>query len=207
VADAHLSPSELTRWRDHGEGDRDRIVAHLALCATCRHAAAELERHRPADDGPAQFMPQDFVAHGYRSGTRTAATGATKRLMYLAAAAAVVLAAVFVPSWWRSRSDSALRGGDTVVTLVRPVDSTVSAQELAFEWTAAPGVDRLRLYVVAIDDPAAPLIDRDVSGTRYEPAADERSRLQPGRELHWFIEYRDGGTASGTSPAASFRVR
>jgi hypothetical protein len=206
MADAHLSASELTRWRDHGEGDRDRIVGHLALCAACRHAAAELERHRPVD-GASQFEPRDFVAQGYRAGSPAARSGATRRLVYVAAAAVILLGAVLVPSWWRERSDSALRGGETAVTLVGPVETTVSAQDLAFEWRAESGVDRLRLHVVAIDDPATPLIDRDVNGTRYEPAADERSRLRPGTELHWFIEYRDGGTATGTSPAARFRVR
>jgi predicted anti-sigma-YlaC factor YlaD len=206
MAEAHLSDAELTRWRDHGEGDRARIVAHLALCTSCRHAAAELERHRPVDGGPSQFRPEEFVAHGYAAGS-PARTRLTARLVYFAAAAAVLLGIVLVPSWWRERSDSALRGGETPVTLIGPVDTTVSAQELGFEWRAESGVDRLRLRVVAIDDPAKPLIERDVSGTRYEPAADERSRLQPGSELHWFIEYREGGTATGISPAARFRVR
>lgn len=49
MADAHLSSAELVAWRDAGTGDRDRIVTHLAACAACRHAAAELERERPAE--------------------------------------------------------------------------------------------------------------------------------------------------------------
>jgi hypothetical protein len=208
MADPHLSPSELTRWRDEGAGDRDRIVGHLATCAVCRHLAADLERERPPEDAAARFHPQDFVPEGYRVGSRRMPGSALpRRLAYLAAAAAIVLAAVYLPPWLRDRSTSSLRGGDAPVVLVRPVDSTVPSQDLAFEWTAASGLDRLRLHVVAIDDPATPLIDREVSGTRYEPTADERRRLQPGKELHWFVEYRGGGTAAGTSPAARFRVR
>jgi hypothetical protein len=207
MADAHLSHSELTRWRDQGEGDRDRIIAHLATCPACRHAAAELERERPLDGQASQLRPQDFVARGYAAGSRPGLTRTTSRLVYLAAAAVIVLAAVLAPSWWRARSDSALRGDATTVTLIGPVDATVSAPDLTFEWSAAAGIDRLRLHVVAIDDPAKPLIDREVSGTRYEPTADERSHLPSGSDLHWFIEYRDAATATGTSPAARFRLR
>jgi hypothetical protein len=207
MADVHLSVSELTRWRDRGEGDRDRIIAHLAVCGACRHTAAELERDRPLDGEASQFRPQDFVARGYGAGSRSGLSRATSRYLYVAAAAVLVVAAAVAPSWWRGRSDSAFRGDANAVTLVRPIDATVSATDLAFEWTTGSGVDRLRLHVVAIDDPSKPLIDRDVTGTRYEPTADERSRLQSGRELHWFIEYRDSATATGTSPAAGFRVR
>jgi hypothetical protein len=196
----------LTRWRDHGEGDRDRIIAHLAVCAACRHVAAELERERPIATVSSQFDPREFVAQGFRAWTRAGTSRAMPRLVYVAAAAVLVLAAVLVPSWWRTRSDSTLRGGGTAVTLIRPVDTTTSVADLAFEWRAEPGVDRLRLHLVSIDAPEKPLIDREVSGTRYEPTADERAQLQPGRELHWFIEYREGGATTGTSPAASFRV-
>ena len=207
MADVHLSSSELMRWRDEGAGDRDVIVAHLAFCAACRRMAADLERERPPESGPVRFQPRDFVADGYRAGSRRVLPAAATRLVYLAAAACFVLAVVFLPSWLRERSESAIRGGGAPVVLVRPVDSTVPSQDLAFEWKADPGVDRFRLHVIAIDDPGKPLIEREVSGTRYEPTQEERSRLQPGRDLHWFLEYRDGGTATGTSPAARFRLR
>lgn len=208
MSDVHLSSSELMRWRDEGAGDRDRIVAHLAVCAVCRRMAGDLERERPPEAGsPVRFRPEDFVSEGYRASSRRVLSSAASRLVYLAAAAGIVLAAMFLPSWLRERSDSVVRGGTAPIVLVRPVDSTVSAQDLAFEWRANTGVDRFRLHVIAIDDPARPLIEREVSGTRYEPTQDERSRLQPGRELHWFIEYRGAGTATGTSPAARFRLR
>jgi hypothetical protein len=113
---------------------------------------------------------------------------------------------MIVPTWLRNRSESAARGGGPPLVLVSPVDSSVAVQDLAFEWKADAGVDRVRLFVVALDDPAKPIIDREITGTRYEPAPDERSRLQAGRELHWFLEYRDG-SATATSPAARFRLR
>ncbi len=206
MSDAHLSTTELVRWRDDGEGDRDRIVGHLAVCALCRRAAAELERERPADAAPARFDPKEFVAAGYRAGSRPPPR-ATLRLAYVAAAAVVVLAAVLLPSWLRDRSDSALRGGDASLVLVAPVAATIAAQDVVFEWKAERAVDRFRITIVAIDAPGTPLIDREVSGTRYTPTEEERARLRPGQALHWFVEYRDAGGVVATSPAARFTVR
>jgi hypothetical protein len=207
MSEPHFSRSDLAGWRDDGVGDRDRIVSHLAVCAACRHLAAELERDRPLDIGvvPGRFRPQDFVSIGLRAGApSTSPPNVLRRLAYLAAAASLVLAAIVVPYWMRE-SETALRGAVAVVALVQPVDATVALETLTFEWKAGDIAGPLRLYVVALDDPATPLIDRDVSGSRYEPTAEERSRLRAGREYHWFVEYRGGG--AGTSPAARFRVR
>src|SRR5687768_47398 len=102
MSELHLSQSELAGWRDRGEGDRDRIVGHLAACAACRHAAAELERERPLDAGvqPEHFRSRDFVAAGLRaSGHLTQGSYVPRRLAYLAAAASLVLAAFIVPVW------------------------------------------------------------------------------------------------------------
>jgi hypothetical protein len=207
MSDAHLSTSELVRWRDEGLGDRDRIVAHIAGCAVCRRAAADLERDRPAEAAPVHLQADDFVSAGYRAGSHLRPAQWKTRAMSLAAAAAIVLAVTLVPSFLRDRSESTLRGGDARVVLVRPVDADVPAQDLAFEWKADPSVDRIRLTVIAIDEPATPLIDREVSGSRYAPTEDERGRLRTARPLHWFIEYRDAGGVSGTSPSARFTLR
>jgi hypothetical protein len=207
MSDVHLSTAELLRWRDQGAGDRDRIVGHIAMCPACRRTAAELERARPADTDPVRFQPSDFAATGYDAGERRPVWFGVPRLAYLAAAAAVVLAVLVVPLWQRGQSDSAVRGRTSPVVLVRPVDATVTAQDLAFEWRASAGVDRFRLIVTATDDAATPIVDRDVSDTRYVPTDAERAKLQPGRQLHWFVEYHTAGTATGTSPAARFRVR
>jgi hypothetical protein len=207
MSDAHLSTTELVRWRDDGAGDRDRIVGHLAVCAVCRHAAAELEQERPADVAPSRFDPKEFVPAGYRAGARPAAPKTFTRLVYVAAAAVVVMAAVLVPAWLRDRADSTVRGGDTAVVLVRPVDATVALSDLAFEWKAEPGFERFRLTVVAVADPGKPVIDREVTATRYVPTDDERRRLSSGQSLHWFVEYRNAAGVVGTSPSARFTLR
>jgi len=206
MSDGHLSRSELIRWRDEG-GAREGIVTHLAGCAACREIAADLERDRPVDAEPQRFHAEDFAPTGYRIGSpQTRKSSWTSRLIYVAAAAGIVLAVVYLPAWLRERSESALRGGEVPVVLVQPVDQAVFVQDLVFDWKAGPGVDRFRLFVVAIDNPAKPIIEREVAGLRYEPTEEERSRIRPGSELHWFIEYRDG-TATVTSPAARFRLR
>src|SRR5262245_48020190 len=118
MADGHLSNAELLRWRDEGAGDRARIVAHLASCPACRQLAAELERERPADTPPARFDPKEFAPAGHRAFGRRPA-GA--RLAWMAAAAALLVAAVWIPARLWDRSGPTLRGGTTPVTLLRPV--------------------------------------------------------------------------------------
>ncbi len=211
MAEWHLSAAELQAWRDRGEGDRARVVGHLASCATCRHTAAELERERPlaADARPTHLDAADFVAAGRRVGMPSAAAPRLPlRTVYLAAAASLVLAAIVVPAWWSQRLPAtSVRGNDAVVTPVAPQDATIARDALTFEWTAGATAGPLRLVVLALDDAGAPLIDRDVSGARYEPTPDERGRFVSGREYHWFVEYRGAGAGAGTSASARFRVR
>jgi hypothetical protein len=207
MADAHLSREELTAWRDEGTGDRDRLVSHLAACAACREAAAEVERDRPADVHPQRFDPADFVASGYRAG-QPAAPRMAHRWIWVAATAALLALAV-IPLTRPGRDDdqsSAMRGDTQAIVPIRPVDQTVAAGELTFEWKGTGDGERVRLTVVDLGRPSEPLIDREVAGTRYEPLPEERARLQPGQSLHWYVEVRGGG-ATRTSPAARFRVR
>jgi hypothetical protein len=209
MSELHLSRSELADWRDQGLGERDHIVAHLAACAACRHVAAELERERPlaAGEAPARFRPRDFVAAGLRAGGHSAPARAMPsfRLVSLAAAASLVLAALVVPRWLTDTEEAAVRGGIAGIAPVSPVDATVAVDTLAFEWTAGATAGPQRLYVVALEDAGTPLIDRDVTGTRYAPTPEERSRLQPGREYHWFVESR--GAGAGVSASARFRIQ
>jgi hypothetical protein len=204
MADAHLSTAELQRWRDEGAGDRAHIVGHLAACPACRQTAADLERDRPADGMPERFDPRDFAPAGYRAGPRQAVSRG--RLAWMAAAAALVVGVVSVPLLLRDRPGSTLRGGADAVTLVRPVDTPVARKDVAFEWRVSSGVEVVRLTVTTLDGAAAPLIERDVSGTRYVPTDEERGRLRPGQAIHWFVDYREAGGATGTSPAARFTL-
>jgi len=206
VSELHLSRDELIAWRDEGAGDRTRIVMHLARCEACREIAADVERNRPATNGPARFDAADFVSRGYRAGTARAGSRSAVRRMWLAAAAALIVLAL-VPLW-RTRLDrrpDTLRGNRTALVPVRPVDVSVSVDELSFEWRGASATDRVRLNVVDLERPDQPLIEREVAGSRYEPTPDERRRFRSGQSLHWYLEARGG--SGGPSAAASFRVR
>jgi hypothetical protein len=200
MSELHLSRAELIAWRDEGAGDRTRIVAHLAACVACRELAADVERLRPAESGVSRFDAGDFVARGYQAGISTAARSSRRWLWAAAAAAVVVLA--FLPVWLRDDAGDTMRGGTTLVA-VRPVDTTVSIDDLVFEWRGP--ADRVRLNVVDLDRAETPVIEREVTGSRYAPTPEERSRFRTGQSLHWYVEARSG--PGGTSPAASFRVR
>jgi hypothetical protein len=208
MRDAHLSREELIAWRDRGTGDRDLIVTHLASCGACREVAADVERNRPLQGGPQRFEAGEFAARGYRVGQVSRPSQPAWRWVWAAAAAALVALAV-IPVWLSRLDDgpAVVRGGDVGITLVRPVDASVTIEELVFEWTRQVEAEGSRLQVFDLENPSQPIIARDVDGTRYEPTADERARMRRGRTLYWFIEFRNANGVTMTAPAAPFTVK
>jgi hypothetical protein len=206
MADLHLSRAELTAWRDESAGDRGRIVTHLAACAVCRAMAADLERERPGGDQPERFEAGSFAARGYQVG-RPDISRAAPRWVWATAAAALV-AVVVVPVWLArvGNEPAVIRGTDAAIALVRPAgDASVTLDALAFEWSGPSPDARVRLNVIDLDRPAEPLIEREVTGSRYEPTPEERGRFGPGQSLHWYVEALDG--SGNTSATARFRVQ
>lgn len=203
MSDVHLSRAELEEWRDRGAGDRAQIVTHLAACVPCRALAADVERHR-AVEAATRFDAHDFVQAGYRAGTGPPRSMKPLRQWMWPAAAAAVVVLALVPLWLTrfDQSPEVMRGGAATLVLVQPSNVSVSPGDLAFEWRGTSAADRVRLNVIDLDRADAPLIDRDVSGSRYEPTSEERSRFRSGQSVHWYIQ-----VGSETSPAASFRVR
>jgi hypothetical protein len=67
----HLSQDALVAWRDHPtEETRTPVMMHLAECAECAAAYAELIRAQPVDVGPSRFNPADFAVRGLAVGLR-----------------------------------------------------------------------------------------------------------------------------------------
>jgi hypothetical protein len=206
MSEPHFSRDELIAWRDDGAGDPGRLVDHLAACEVCRGVAADVARSLTTGSGGERFDLPEFVSRGYRAGSAKAAPrGASLRILLAAAAVLTVLA--LVPAWLtrlEERSDS-LRGAPAALVPVRPVDVSISVEELSFEWQGASATDRVRLNVVDLDRPEEPLIEREVTGSRYEPTPEERRRFRPGQSVHWYVEGRGGSGAP--SAAVSFQVR
>ena len=208
---AHLTRGELVRWRDVGaDADRERMVAHLAECDECAAACAELVRTPPLEASDAVFDPEAFVATGYRARARQRRgwRALNWRPIALAASVALVVVAVVGPLWRTGERGkrAVLRGVDDTLTLVRPVGDISGADGLVFEWTST-SAGRYRLTVSDLANLDAPLIARDVTEPRYAPTSTERERLAKGHEYHWFVEYRDTGGRTVSSPAARFQVR
>jgi hypothetical protein len=206
MSEQHLSRVELTRWRDEGAGDRAHIVGHLAGCAACRSLAAEIERQRPAEAEPLRFRAVDFVGRGYSVRHRSIAP--LSRRWGWGAAAAALVALALIPLWLARGGDGedVLRGNASPIRAVHPHDVTVSVETLSFEWTGAPADARVRLNVLSLDRPGEPIIEREVTGSRYEPTAAERSRFRSGESVRWYVELL-GPRGGGPSPAARFSVR
>ena len=85
----HLTRDELVRWRDAPhQGDRDRIVLHLAACDDCGALYAELMRTRPATAAAEVLAPAAFAKAGLKAGpTRPAAWRRVANLLAAAASA------------------------------------------------------------------------------------------------------------------------
>jgi hypothetical protein len=116
----HLRRDELIQWRDHGHPeDRDRIVSHLATCASCAAMYAELIRTAPVASGPARFDPRDFVKRGYAV-RRDASTSAWPAIVSSWKVWAGALSAAVVIIFLAPRFDSnsgAVRDTDSFTTL------------------------------------------------------------------------------------------
>jgi hypothetical protein len=207
----HLTRDDLTRWRDApNPADRDRIVLHLAACDECGALYAELMRTRPATAGPEELEPAVFMKAGADAGplphdrTAPATRPAMLRRLALPLAAAAVL--ILGVTALLTREPASFRGGDNELTLSAP-SGTVDGSALTFEWTTLPGTPAQRLLVYALDDPSQPVVDAKNVTSPLRLTGEQTTRLRPGIDYRWMIEFttRDGRVE--TSAARGFRLR
>ncbi len=199
---AHLTRDDLVSWRDAPTpADRDRIVLHLAECDECGAAYAELMRTRPATAGPDALDPAAFLQAGVDAGPARHATW--RRIAIPLAAAAILVLGV---TTLVRREAGSFRGGDAGVQLTAP-SGTVDAGTITFKWTAPAGSPSQRLLVYALDDPSGPVVDTKNVSSPVQLTAEQATRLRPGTDYRWMIEFttRDGRVE--TSAATGFRLR
>lgn len=210
----HLSREQLLRWHHHEiPEERAAVVGHLATCATCTAALADLIRTDPELAPSSTFAAADFIARGTGfapdATTPAPAVGTWRRYWPVAAAAVVVLAVA--STVWPDRTDSSAvsttRGGEAAVTLAAPPDDPAQGldrQELQFRWEATDAVSSARLIIHDLDAPDRPVVQRETADAHYRLSPDESARLQAGVVYRWFVEYR---TVDGLQVTPSWRFR
>jgi len=202
----HLTRNELQQWEAGAlDGDRARVVAHLASCGECSALLASIVRE-PTAALPAEGIDvAAFRAAGLHASARLAPRRAIdwQRL----AVAAAVLLAVSGTLYYTSgpETTSVQRGTDDAGVVAQSPRGEVDGNApLRFSWTGAPGA--VRLFVVDVTRPE-PLVDRTVEGGSFEVSAEERRLFERGSTYHWFVEYRDASGAMITSQTTRFSLR
>jgi hypothetical protein len=143
----HFNDIELRLWRDAGPGaDRDRVVAHLAECASCASRYAVEIRNRPlvADEAA---DAADFVAAGVRAAARpTVVPFPYVRWVVPLAAAAVLAIAFAVPRLMIRDTGTTptptFRGGS--VHALSP-SGFVDRAGIEFVWSSGIAADRFQI--------------------------------------------------------------
>lgn len=192
----HFTDVELQRWRDNGpEGDRDRVVRHVAECAACaRRYAAAIRTHDAVEPDP---DVADFVAAGRRLGSRAAPVWRRPWALSLGAAAAVAIAIVAprFASHEEGSPASVLRGG--AVQALTPSGET-SAADLRFGWSSGVSTGRFR---IDIGDANGPIASSEAASSPWVPPAEIRARLRGGVTYWWQVAALDDRGSIVTSSA------
>lgn len=188
----HFTDIELHQWREIGPGnDRERMVAHLAICAGCARRYAAAVRARPLHAEGADDV-QDFAAAGRRVPTRG-------RWMTPLAAAAVLIFAVAIPLAMRRQSTPELHFRGSGIRALAPQGDVDRGSE--FIWSSSLAAARYRLE---IRESNRVIYATDTDGTRLPMPA----QLQPGVAYWWTVTALDDhGNRLASSPRRTFTIR
>ena len=126
------------------------------------------------------------------------------RSLVIGAAIALAVGVAASYLWQQPAAVAVISGGAPTPVIETPRNEVVPVADLAFTWRGSK--DATRVVVIDLANPNSPIIDRTVSGDRYEPTPEERGAFISGRQYHWFVEAQiEGGTRSST--AAQFTMR
>lgn len=168
---------------------RGEVEAHLAECASCRREVTEVVR---------------FMQREARKGRPW------KLAIPLAAAAAVVLAAVFaLPERDEMGGDPVFRNGPEAASedvpaleIVSPGEGAPTGEDpLVFSWRSA-GRDAMYRLVLA-DETGDPIWERSTADTSLALPGDVR--LEPGRPYFWYVDALMADGRSATSGVRELR--
>jgi len=205
----HFRDAELRQWSRSGPGaDRDRVVAHVAACATC--AAAYADAMRAASLAPIPVVEPDevadFVKVGYQVPSRSADAGRSwrRRTLIALAAAAALIVAVTVPYLRDTREarDAITVRGDAIQALA-PIGSVERGTE--FRWSATAAAARYRLD---IGDTTGVLFAVTTTATSARLPAAGGPALIPGTDYWWMVTALDATNREvASSGRQTFRIR
>lgn len=195
----HFDDIELRRWAERGAGDdRDRIVSHLAACASCAARYGEAIRRR---SGPVatEANVDDFV----RAGVRIARP---RRLaIAIAAAAAIVLAVVLLPivvERQSSRDELHFRGDG--IRLLEP-SGDVRLDQLRFAWGSGIAA---AAYEVEIGKDDRVVVHAEAKRPPLVLSASQTAALARGASYWWSVAALDArGQRIAVSPRRAFTAR
>jgi hypothetical protein len=173
--------------------DRERVVAHLAVCDECTARFGALMDSRPVDTPPQ--TPVDaavYLGRRVRTTTRQLQAGWLRGRSWQVAAAgalaALIAVVVLVPALRDTRDetdDFAIRS--TGLLLIEPIGTVTTASEL--RWTSP--VETTRFRVELYDSQERELLATVVTGQRLALPDDLRRQLQAGVEYRWRVTALD----------------
>jgi hypothetical protein len=185
---------------------RDRAVAHLAECASCRALYADLLATLAAPEivkARAATLGNEFEPSTQVSRTRSSLNRGVFAVTALAAAALLFIA-VSVPGF-RQDSSTTLRDVADPVTVTAPaLLSPLGAIDTTpiFRWKSVDGADLYRVTVFSPDG----VVVWDEESTDTVIALPSMSPLQSGATYMWRVQARTSYNRWSSSDLAEFRV-
>jgi len=201
----HLTADELKSWFEEGRStDRERVIAHLAECDTCRKALSAIAMTAETEAGTSPLTVHEAIALGYDAHKPETIFRPAMRLrpLYgLAAAAVIVLAVMWITSPTLIDQGEAVR--NRMVRISTP-SGVGDARE--FVWESPLRAARFRVTVRDVN--GVLVISGETPASPFRPDEAARSQLKSGEGYSWKVEALDeSGEVIGGSVNTPFRYR